>query len=119
MNENTIPAMADLADNDLQRMALTRLKARTVALREGMAKLTEQLTIRTELLRNTIDASQAEAIGVIDELSVKMRQREQRAQETFDHTLSAIFGRNLMSPKARSERLSHICDVILGYVLRD
>ncbi len=36
-----------------------------------------------------------------------------------NHTLSAIFGRNLMSPKARSERLSHICDVILGYVLRD
>jgi AcrR family transcriptional regulator len=35
------------------------------------------------------------------------------------HTLSAIFGRNLMGPKARSERLSHICDVILGYVLRD
>lgn len=35
------------------------------------------------------------------------------------HTLSAIFGRNLMAPKARSERLSHICDVILGYVLRD
>ncbi len=35
------------------------------------------------------------------------------------HTLSAIFGRNLLSPKARSERLSHICEVILGYVLRD
>ena len=35
------------------------------------------------------------------------------------HTLSAIFGRNLMSPKARSERLSHICEVILGYVLRE
>ncbi len=35
-----------------------------------------------------------------------------------NHTLSAIFGRNLMSPKARSERLSHICDMVLGYVLR-
>jgi AcrR family transcriptional regulator len=34
-----------------------------------------------------------------------------------NHTLSAIFGRNLLSPKARNERLSHICDVILGYVL--
>jgi AcrR family transcriptional regulator len=34
------------------------------------------------------------------------------------HTLSAIFGRDLMSPKARHERLSHVCDVILGYVLR-
>ncbi len=36
-----------------------------------------------------------------------------------NHTLSAIFGRNLLSPKARNERLSHICEVILGYVLRD
>ena len=35
-----------------------------------------------------------------------------------NHTLSAIFGRDLMTPKAHHERLSHICDVILGYVLR-
>src|SRR5437868_533662 len=70
--EKTIPVMSDLADNDLQRMALTRLEARTIALREGMAKLTEQLAIRTELLRNTIDPSQAEAIGAIDDLSVQV-----------------------------------------------
>lgn len=35
-----------------------------------------------------------------------------------NHTLSAIFGRDLMSTKARHERLTHMCDVILGYVLR-
>jgi AcrR family transcriptional regulator len=35
------------------------------------------------------------------------------------HTLSTVFGRDLMTPKARHERLSHICDVILGYVLRE
>ncbi len=34
-------------------------------------------------------------------------------------TLSSIFGRDLMAAKARSERLSHMCDVILGYVLRN
>lgn len=34
------------------------------------------------------------------------------------HTLSAIFGRDLLAPKARSERLSHMSDVILGYLLR-
>ena len=34
-----------------------------------------------------------------------------------NHTLSAIFGRDLMSAKARHERLNHMCDVILGYVL--
>jgi AcrR family transcriptional regulator len=36
-----------------------------------------------------------------------------------NHTLSAIFGRDLLSAKARNERLQHMCDVILGYVLRD
>ena len=35
------------------------------------------------------------------------------------HTLSAIFGRDLMVPKALNERLSHMSDVILGYVLRE
>ena len=35
------------------------------------------------------------------------------------YTLSAIFGRDLLSPKARSERLSHMTDVILGYLLHD
>jgi AcrR family transcriptional regulator len=33
------------------------------------------------------------------------------------YTLSAIFGRDLMSSKARSERLSHMTDVILGYLI--
>ena len=34
------------------------------------------------------------------------------------HTLSAVFGRDLMTPKAQHERLSHMCEVVLGYVLR-
>jgi signal transduction histidine kinase len=88
--EKTIPVMSDLADNDLQRMALRRLQGRAAALRQGLEKLSEELASRTELLRNTIDASQAEAIGAIDDLSVKMRQREQKAQETFDQTLADI-----------------------------
>ena len=36
-----------------------------------------------------------------------------------NHTLSAIFGRDLMAPKALNQRLSHITDVVLGYVLAD
>ena len=93
--EKTIPVMTDLADNDLQRLALQRLKMRTVALREGLAKLSEQLASRTDLLRNSIDASQADTIAAIDGLSVKMRQREQKAQATFDRTLSNIAHRVL------------------------
>ncbi len=34
-------------------------------------------------------------------------------------TLSAIFGRDLMTRKAKAERISHMCEVILGYVLKD
>src|SRR5258706_6859126 len=104
--EKTIPVMSDLADNDLQRMALQRLRARAVALREGLAKLSERLASRTELLRNTIDASQADAIGAIDELSVKMRQREQKAQETFARTLGDI-----------SRRVLSIAVIFLGIII--
>src|SRR5438876_9565691 len=43
--EKTIPVMSDLADNDLQRMALQRLRTRALALREGLAKLSDQLAI--------------------------------------------------------------------------
>ena len=35
------------------------------------------------------------------------------------HTLSAIFGRDLMTAKARNERLSHMAEVILGYLLQE
>jgi signal transduction histidine kinase len=104
--EKTIPVMIDLADNDLQRMALKRLGERTAALRSGLAKLSEQLASRTELLRNSIDASQAETIGAIDDLSVKMRQREQKAQETFDRTLTAI-----------SRKVLSIAVIFLGIIL--
>jgi AcrR family transcriptional regulator len=34
-------------------------------------------------------------------------------------TLSTVFGRDLMSAKALVERLSHITEVVMGYVLRD
>lgn len=88
--ERTVPVMYGLADNDLQRIALEKLKARATGLRGGMANLSELLAARTNLLRNSVDASQAETIGAIDELSVKMREREQQAQTTFDHTLKDI-----------------------------
>ena len=104
--ETTIPVMADLADNDLQRMALQRLSARTKALRGGFAKLSEQLASRTELLRSAIDANQAEAIDAIDQLSVKMRQRQQRAQETFDQTLADI-----------SRKVLSIAVIFLGIII--
>ncbi|HET9206165.1 MAG TPA: TetR family transcriptional regulator [Burkholderiaceae bacterium] len=35
------------------------------------------------------------------------------------HTLSTIFGRELLGAKARVERLSHMSDLVLGYLVRD
>jgi AcrR family transcriptional regulator len=35
-----------------------------------------------------------------------------------NHTLSAIFGRDLRAPKAMAQRLSHMTDLVLGYVLK-
>src|SRR5579883_3348922 len=88
--QQSIPVMSELAENELQKMALQRLADRAEALRQGLANLSAQLASRTELLRDAIDASQAETSSVIDDLSVKMRQREQKAQETFDQTLADI-----------------------------
>jgi signal transduction histidine kinase len=104
--EKTIPVMSDLADNDLQRMALQRLKTRTAALRDGLSKLSDELTNRTDLLRNTIDATQAEATGAVDGLSAKLREREQAAQGTFDQALSDI-----------SRRVLTIAVMFLGVIL--
>jgi len=35
------------------------------------------------------------------------------------HTLSTIFDRALLGPKAKVERLSHMTDLVLGYLVRD
>ncbi len=115
--ERTIPVMTDLADNDLQRIALQRLKGRAVALRQGLAKLSEQLSGRTDLLRNSIDASQADTIAAIDGLSVKMRQREQSAQATFDRTLTAI-SRNVMVIAAAFLGLIITAGIIIALSIR-
>jgi signal transduction histidine kinase len=104
--EKTIPVMSDLAENDLQRLSLQKLKTRTEALRIGLSRLSEQLSDRTDLLRNTIDATQAEATGAVDELSAKMRAREQKAQATFDRALSDI-----------SRRVLSIAVIFLGIIL--
>jgi signal transduction histidine kinase len=88
--EKTIPVMMDLAENDLQRLALQRLNQRAVALREGLSNLAEHFTTRTNLLRTVIDANQAATIAAIDSLSIMMRQREQAAQTKFDRTLRSI-----------------------------
>ncbi len=104
--EKTIPVMTGLAENDQQRSALQRLQARTAALRDGLSKLSKELSRRTELLHNSIDATQADATGAVDELSAKMRRHEQTAQATFDLALSNI-----------SRRVVSIAVIFLGIIL--
>ena len=36
-----------------------------------------------------------------------------------NHTLSTIFDRDLLAPKAKLERLSHMTDLVLGYLVRN
>ena len=35
------------------------------------------------------------------------------------HTLSTIFDRDLLATKAKVERLSHMTDLVLGYLVKD
>ena len=81
--EKTIPVMIDLADNDLQRMALVRLQRADAALRQGFDKLSRATHQPHRIAAQHHRRNQAEAMGAIDDLSAKMREREQKAQETL------------------------------------
>jgi signal transduction histidine kinase len=89
--EQTIPVMIDLAENNLQRTALTALAQRAAAFGDGLKTLAEQFAMRTNLLKTAIDDNQAAMIAVINKLSAQMTLRELQAQGTFDHTLANIY----------------------------
>ncbi len=89
--EQTIPVMIDLAENNLQRTALTALAQRAALFRDGMKTLAEQFAMRTNLLKTAIDDNQAAMIAVINKLSAQMTLRELQAQGSFDHTLADIY----------------------------
>ncbi len=115
--ERSIPAMTELADNDLQRIALERLKGRAEALREGLGKLSEQLANRTDLLRNAIDAVQSDTSAAIEQLSVKMRQREAGAQASFDRTLTGI-SRNVLTIAAVFLAIIMTASIVIALSIR-
>ncbi len=89
--EQTIPVMIDLAENNLQRTALSALAERAVSFRDGLKSLAEQFTTRQGLLQTAIDDNQAAMISVINKLSAQMTLRELQAQGSFDHTLADIY----------------------------
>ena len=89
--ERTIPVMLDLADNDLQRAALAKLREHAQILRQGMNNLTINFTNQARLLRDAIDGNQGAMATAIDQLSAEMRLRERLAQERFDRTLAGVY----------------------------
>jgi signal transduction histidine kinase len=89
--EQTIPVMIDLAENSLQRTALTALSQRAGSFRDGLKTLNEQFAARSNLLRTAIDDNQAAMIAVINKLSAQMTLRELTAQGSFDRTLADIY----------------------------
>jgi signal transduction histidine kinase len=89
--EQTIPVMIDLAENSLQRTALSALAQRAAMFREGLKNLAAQFATRTNLLRTAIDGNQAQMIAVINRLSGQMRLRETQAQGSFDRTLADMY----------------------------
>ncbi len=89
--ERTIPVMIDLADDELQRASLNALSQRARALRVGLGNLAAKFASRTQVLRNAIDGNQATMISIIDGLQSQMREREQRAQASFDRTMADMF----------------------------
>jgi signal transduction histidine kinase len=89
--ERTIPVMLDLADNDLQRAALAKLREQSQILRQGLNNLAANFTTQARLLRDAIDGNQGAMAAAIDQLSAQMRMRERFAQERFDRTLAGVY----------------------------
>jgi signal transduction histidine kinase len=88
--ERTAPVMIDLADSDLQRNALNALRERAVAVRRGLALLTDQFATQERLLREAIDGNAAAMGAVTTQLTATIQDRERAAQDSFDSTLRDV-----------------------------
>src|SRR5215208_1377277 len=89
--EGIIPVMMDLADNDLKRGALGALGYREVSWRLGIAQLAESFATRARLLSEAIDGNRLATTRAIEQLSSSTREREARAYQRFEKTLSDVY----------------------------
>jgi signal transduction histidine kinase len=89
--ERTIPVLMDLAENDLQRQALVKLREGAILLRQGLNNLAANFATQTRLLRDEIDGNQTSMVDAIDRLSSQMRDHERRAQERLDLELANVY----------------------------
>ena len=89
--EQAVGLMPDRAETDIQRSTLEALAARIAAMKRGLAELTAQLATQVRLLRDEIDANQAQMFALTSRLAGEVRSRELRAQERFDQTLRDVY----------------------------
>lgn len=91
--EATTPMMLNVADNDIQRSAVSDLREQAATLRRGLDHLAEQFEKQAGLLREAIDDMAAAMATSIDELTATMRQRERSAQERFEKAVEDVSGK--------------------------
>jgi signal transduction histidine kinase len=89
--ENTLPVMLDLADSDIQTASLKSLQTRAAKLRQGIDSLAASFDKQSELLRDSVDKSQAEMTAATTRLTEQMQARESAAQESLDRSLKRIY----------------------------
>jgi signal transduction histidine kinase len=91
--ERTAPVMIDLAEGETQRSAVTALRYRAGALREGLELLTEHFNTQQLLLGQAIDENATAMSSLIDQLATTIQRREQEAQRRFDGALTQVYTR--------------------------
>jgi HAMP domain-containing protein len=89
--ENTLPVMLDLADSEIQTASLKGLQARATKLRQGIDNLAAAFDKQSELLRDSVDKSQAEMTAATVQLTQEMQARENTAQQRLDQSLKTIY----------------------------
>lgn len=93
MIERSAPVMIDLADGDMQRAAVTALRYRAAALREGLDLLEEHFKTQQLLLGQAVDENASAMSTLIDQLTTTMQMRERYAQSRFDEALQSVYNR--------------------------
>ena len=94
--QRTVPVMLDLAEDGIQRLALSGLLDRAAAFARGMDDLAGDFARETKLLEADIDGSTEALSTAIETLTNGVRRVEQSAQARFDKTLTES-GRRVMA----------------------
>lgn len=85
--ERTVPVMLDLADDDIQRLALGGLKDRAGVFAAGIQDLAGDFAHVTKVLQDDIDGSTEALSATVETLTDRVRAIERSAQARFDGTL--------------------------------